>query len=139
MHLIKCIISATKKSIPFSNCLTTPVRMSGWNIDMSIAREKYLFGHGLWIHCCKPETGQVARIMRFTRNNYHYKIRKMKNESRSRAKQSLAHHHHHSCRSHATRTAFISSTTLRCLSIHLAVAPEISTSWYQYPFSSGFS
>ena len=47
--------------------------------------------------------------------------------------------HHHSCRSHATKTAFISSTTLRCLSIHLAVAPEISTSWYQYPFSLGFS
>ena len=49
------------------------------------------------------------------------------------------HHHHHSCRSHATKTAFISGTTLRCLSIHLAVAPEISTSWYQYPFSLGFS
>ena len=47
--------------------------------------------------------------------------------------------HHHSCRSHATNTAFISSTTLRCLSIHLAVAPDISTSWYQYPFSLGFS
>ena len=46
---------------------------------------------------------------------------------------------HHSCRSHATKTALISSTTLRCLSIHLAVAPEISTSWYQYPFSLGFS
>ena len=26
--------------------------------------------------------------------------------------------YHHSCRSHATKTAFISSTTLRCLSIH---------------------
>ena len=43
-------------------------------------------------------------------------------------------HHHHSCRSHATKTAFISSNTLRCLSIHLAVAPEISTSWCQYLF-----
>ena len=52
--------------------------------------------------------------------------------------KSTHHHHHHSCRSHATKTAFISSTTLRCLSIHLAVAPEISTSWYQYPFSLGF-
>ena len=49
------------------------------------------------------------------------------------------YHHHHSCRSHVTKTAFISSTTLRCLSIHLAVAPEISTSWYQYPFSLDFS
>ena len=45
VYLIKCIISATKKSIPFSNCITNtnPVRMSGWNIDMSIAREKSLF------------------------------------------------------------------------------------------------
>ena len=57
---------------------------------MSIAREKSLFWHGLWILCGKPETGQVARIMKFRRNNYHYKIRKIKNESRSRAKQSLA-------------------------------------------------
>ena len=64
--------------------------MSGWNIDMSIAREKSLFWHGLWILCGKPETGQVVRIMRFTRNNYHYKIEKIKSESRSRAKQSLA-------------------------------------------------
>ena len=31
------IIRATKKSIPFSNCITKPVRMSAWNIDMSIA------------------------------------------------------------------------------------------------------
>ena len=90
MHLIECIIIATKKSTPFSNCITKPVRMSGWNIDMSIAREKSLFWHGLWILCGKPETGQVARIMRFTSNNYHYKIRKIKNESRSHAKQSLA-------------------------------------------------
>ena len=49
VHLIECIIIATKKSIPFSNCITKPVRMSGWNIDMSIAREKSLFWHGLWI------------------------------------------------------------------------------------------
>ena len=48
------------------------------------------FWHGLWILCGKPETGQVAMIMRFTRNNYHYKIIKIKNESSSRAKQSLA-------------------------------------------------
>ena len=88
VHLIECIMSATKKRIPFSNCITKPVRMSGYNIDISIAHEKYLFWHGLWILCGKPETGQVARIMRFTCNNY--KIRKMKNESRSRAKQSLA-------------------------------------------------
>ena len=57
---------------------------------MSIALEKSLFWHGLLRLCSKPETGQVARIIRFTRNHYHYKIRKMKNESRSRAKQSLA-------------------------------------------------
>ena len=68
----------------------------------------------LW-HCGTPTT---SRLYQFGNNS---------------------HHHHHSCRSHATNTAFISSTTLRCLSIHLAVAPEISMSWYQYPFSLGFS
>ena len=53
---------------------------------MSIVREKSLFWHGLLIFCGKPETGQVVSIMRFTRNNYHYMIRKMKNESRPGAK-----------------------------------------------------
>ena len=84
MHLIECITSATKKSIQFPNCITKPVRMSVWNINMSIVCEKYLFWHGLWIRCGKTETGHVGMI---TRNNYHYNIRKMKNESRSRAKQ----------------------------------------------------
>ena len=51
----------------------------------------------------------------------------------------IKHHHHHSCRLHATKTAYISSTTSLCLSIHLVVQPEISTSWYQYPFSLHFS
>ena len=38
-----------------------------------------------------------------------------------------------------TKTAFISSTTLLCLSIHPTVVPEISTSWYQYLFSLDLS
>ena len=67
----------------------------------------------------------------------------LKNNQYTTDRQTIANtfniSYHHSCRSHATNTAFISSTTLRCLSIHLAVAPEISTSWYQYPFSLGFS
>ena len=90
VHRIECIISAINKSKPFSNCITKPVTMSGRNINMSIAREKSLFWHGLCILCSKPERGQVTRSMTFTRNNDQYKIRKMKNEIRSRAKQSLA-------------------------------------------------
>ena len=69
-------VSDTKKSIQFFECITKPVIMSGCNIDMSIAREKSSLWHGLWILCGTPETGQVASIMRFMRNNYHYKIRK---------------------------------------------------------------
>ena len=44
MHLIECIISASKKSIPLSNSITKLVTMSDWNIDMSIARENLYFG-----------------------------------------------------------------------------------------------
>ena len=47
--------------------------------------------------------------------------------------------HPHSCVLHTTKTAVISSTTLLGLSIHRAVVPEISSSWYQYPFSLDFS
>ena len=41
--------------------------------------------------------------------------------------------HHHGCRWQATNTAFMACTTLLQLSMHLAVVPEISTSWYQFP------
>ena len=43
------------------------------------------------------------------------------------------HHHHHICKSRATKSAFISSTTLRYLSIHLIVVPENSTSGINIP------
>ena len=77
---------ALNKCVYDENCITNPVTMSDWNIDMSITCEQSLFWHGLWKLCGKHETV----IMRFTRNNYNYKINKMNNESRSRAKQSLA-------------------------------------------------
>ena len=69
MHLIECIISATKKSIAFSNCITKPVIMSGWYIDMSIACVNLYFGmvYGYSV----VNTGQVARIMRFTVHFIH--------------------------------------------------------------------
>ena len=38
-------------------------------------------------------------------------------------------------RSRAINIAFISSTTLLCLPIHVNIVPDISTSWYKYSFS----
>ena len=73
---------------------------------------------GYNLHSVPPDCGTptTSRLYPFGHYDHHYDD------------------HHHSCRLHATKTTFISSTTLLCLSIHLAVVPEISTSWYQYPF-----
>ena len=74
------IVMVSLVSLAFSSA----TRMEVISASSTIARETYLFWHGLWILCGRPETGQVA--MRFTHNNYHYKIRKIKNETRYRAK-----------------------------------------------------
>ena len=43
VHQIECIIIATEKSIQFSNGSIKPVTIPDWNMNMLIAREKYLF------------------------------------------------------------------------------------------------
>ena len=50
----------------------------GWTVEHSLARDRSTFWHRLWISNDKPEHGWIASIMKSTRAQYHYLIRKLK-------------------------------------------------------------
>ena len=52
--------------------------MSGWTTEHSLARDRSLFWHRLWVSNDKPESGWVFDIMRCTRSKYHYMVRNLK-------------------------------------------------------------
>ena len=50
----------------------------GWEVKLSHEREIALFWRSIWISMASPRDGVVAEIMRRTRAQYHYAIRKSK-------------------------------------------------------------
>ena len=52
--------------------------VAGWTAEHSLARDRSTFWHRLWISNDKPEHGWIASIMKSTRAQYHYLIRKLK-------------------------------------------------------------
>ena len=55
-------------------CRTIP----GWSDSVRPYRETAYFWHQVWISCGKPVNTEVHKIMKRTKNVYHYEIRKVK-------------------------------------------------------------
>ena len=52
--------------------------MPCWPKEVAHLRTDSLFSHANWLECGKPNTGEVAWIMRSTRAKYHRAIRRLK-------------------------------------------------------------
>ena len=65
---------------PDKNC---PVNQAipGWKETVKPQRESALFWHSIWVSARRPITGVLHNIMRKTRNQYHYAIRKVRKKS----------------------------------------------------------
>ena len=55
-----------------------------------LAREQSLFWHFIWVSCERPREGDVADVMRHTRNHYHYLIRGIKKNGDLAVRRSLS-------------------------------------------------
>ena len=79
-NIIACVL-ATKDAIPYRN-LSMPQdkhkHLPGWTPEPNLAREQLLFWHFIWVACERTREGEVADVMRHTRNHYHYLIRGIK-------------------------------------------------------------
>ena len=51
-------------------------KIVGWNSEIKEFKEMARFWHAVWISCGKLVNTQVHKIMKKTRNVYHYQIRK---------------------------------------------------------------
>ena len=83
-RLHDCILESCKKAtgiaIPQSKpfCGKHKTIIPGWTDEHTIARDRSLFWHSMWIDNDKPETGWVSDIMKSTRSQYHYLVRRLK-------------------------------------------------------------
>ena len=50
----------------------------GWTAEQSLARDRSLFLHRLWVSNDRPESGWVFDIVRCTRSKYHYMVCNLK-------------------------------------------------------------
>ena len=69
-----------RKFNPDKDC---PVNQAipGWKETVKPQRESALFWHSIWVSAGRPVTGVLHNIMKKTRNQYHYAIRKVKKKS----------------------------------------------------------
>ena len=52
--------------------------LPGWKENVAPAKKDALFWHGVWMSADRPATGELYQVMRWTRNKFHYAVRKAK-------------------------------------------------------------
>ena len=87
LDILTAIIESSHSAIPMSgkppvvnpdkNC---PVNKAipGWEENIKPQRDSSLFWHAVWISAARPNNGVLHDIMKKTRNQYHYAVRKVK-------------------------------------------------------------
>lgn len=55
-------------------------RLPGWNEHVEPLRQDSLFWHAVWTSSGRPPTGELARLMRYTRAKYHKAVKEIKRE-----------------------------------------------------------
>ena len=70
-------IPLTKKGRPSESSS----RLPGWNEHVEPFRQDAIFWHSIWLSLNKPNSGHLYQTMCWSRNKYHYAIRKLKKHS----------------------------------------------------------
>ena len=72
------MLAAANDAIPATAKRCFQSRLPGWSEIVEPLRDKSLFWHNMWLEYGRPKTGAVADVMRRTRAEYHYAIRRIK-------------------------------------------------------------
>ena len=76
--LINCCIDASHETIPMNRRVGKDV--PGWDKLVRPERDRSLFWHWMWQESGKPQNGVVYSIMKRTRHQYHYAVRRCKKQ-----------------------------------------------------------
>ena len=76
--LLESINSAAVKCLPSASTITknTKTRFSSWKENVQPFKDTAMFWHSIWLSAGRPLNTELHIIMKKTRNQYHYQIRK---------------------------------------------------------------
>ena len=85
LDLLGAVIEASHSTIPMvggrqgtkrKDCGSVP----GWREEVAPYKEAARFWHSVWRSAGRPDTGELYKTMKMTRNKYHHAVRKVRNE-----------------------------------------------------------
>ena len=78
--LVGCIDLAVNDNIPSSvnNKSNITNVVPGWSMYVKPYKEDAKFWHAIWVSLGRPLNNEVHRVMKYTRNVYHYAVRRVK-------------------------------------------------------------
>ena len=89
--ITECCDEAAELSLPSRPSPTRRGRpIPGWRTEVEPLRRTSLFWHHLWLDCGKPNAGVVYEVMKKTRREYHYAIRRCKSNELLHRRQRIA-------------------------------------------------
>ena len=80
-YIISSIDSAVHNNIPMSKQNSSNSVKPGWPVLVKPFQDKAKFWHAIWISLGKPLNCEVYNVMKHTRNQYHYAVRRAKNNA----------------------------------------------------------
>ena len=87
----KCIPLTSKSKLkpdPSGNCIVQQC-LPEWKENVQPLRQDALFWRSVWISSGRPNKGQLHTVMAWSRNKYHYSVRRAKNLAASMRAQEL--------------------------------------------------
>ena len=77
------IMECSHQCIPLSpkikqSCKQRASNLPGWKENVAPAKKDSLFWHSVWLSAGRPAAGALQQLMSWTRNKYHYAVRKAK-------------------------------------------------------------
>ena len=81
LNILFTLIESSYKAIPVSRPITRAKKLKelpGWSQHVEPFRSDARFWHSIWLGLGRPNTGQVYNVMCWTRNKFHYAVRKLK-------------------------------------------------------------
>ena len=81
LEIMSSLENAANESLPMNNSSSSNIpakNIAGWNDEIKPYKEKANFWYQVWISAGRPMNNELHKVMRHTRNIYHYTIRKCK-------------------------------------------------------------
>ena len=84
VDVLTSVVEASHSAIPLTKkarAKGSSPSIPGWKQQVEPFRQDAMFWHSIWLSLNKPNSGQLFRLMQWTRNKYHYSVRKLKKQS----------------------------------------------------------